>query len=326
MTAEQVEQIVRRAQAKFHTDRVPILEPAVLEEGAAFLHFLGTGGNPVNLITQERQNGGLYLRYGSASLYVDPGPGAIVHAARARLPLSWLDTLFVSHGHTDHYLGAGAIVEAMCRLMRERRGRLLLPGSMLASGQIDAYHRGEMPSSAYPGGPAVQALVDGQPISLAGGAILTPVRTDHGIEGYGFRFEWRGLRLGYTSDTRYVRTFRDRTGAARPVEPGTALDPTGSVADCNEWIRSALGEVDLLVANVSFFHLFGHRQLTAVGLRHLLRTSRVRRCILTHFDPSIGSPHHTAQAIATWLQEETGVACTAAWDGMRVDLVPEEGS
>lgn len=321
MTGADGERIARQAEEKFQADRVPIMEPAVLDAGAAFLHFLGTGGNPLNLITQERQNGGMYLRYGARSLYIDPGPGAIVHAARARLPLSWLDAVFISHGHTDHYLGAGAIIEAMCRIMRVRRGRLLLPAQMIASGQIDAYHRGELASSGYPGGPEVEVLAHGRPVPLPGGAVLTPVRTDHGIEGYGFRFEWEGIRVGYTSDTRFIQTFRDRDGTVRPVEAGTKLDPGGEVVDANAWIQEAMGDVDLLVANVSFFHLFAHRQFTAVGLRHLLRAGRVGRCILTHFDPSIGSPHATARSVAAWLEEETGVSCTAAWDGMRVELI-----
>src|SRR5574341_486717 len=93
------------------------------------LKFLGTAGARFAVSTQLRHSGGLVWRLGDVSLWVDPGPGALVRAlsARPRVEPSKVDALLVSHRHLDHAGDATAVVEAMTGGGFDRRGSLLAP-------------------------------------------------------------------------------------------------------------------------------------------------------------------------------------------------------
>lgn len=302
----------------FRTSRAALFTASEEPTGRRLI-FLGTGGNPVNVITQVRRTGGFVVMTPELRMHVDPGPGAIFHAARAQVPLDLLDAVYVSHGHTDHYLGAGAIIEAMCLGMNRRRGLLLAPESVLSGGQISAFHQGAMASPGYQGGPHARPL--GPQLQLGRGATLTPVPVYHGIEDFGFVLALPELKLAYTSDTGYIEAYADELGSEHTVAVGAS--GLAQLAQATTWhqdLDQAMQGVDVLIANVSFFDMFAHRQLTVVGLRHLLERIRPRLCVMTHFDPSLGSPPERAAAAARWLEAETGVRTKAAEDGLQIDL------
>ncbi|EQD59800.1 beta-lactamase domain-containing protein, partial [mine drainage metagenome] len=123
-----------------------------------FLHFLGTGGNPSGVIRQRRRTGGVWISLAGHAIALDPGPGAAFHAARAGLDARSLNAIVISHGHTDHYLAAGSLIEGMCRGMSRRRGVLALPREALVGGLVDRFHLGLDPAPWYPGGPLVRCL------------------------------------------------------------------------------------------------------------------------------------------------------------------------
>ncbi len=93
------------------------------------LLFLGTGGGRTVTRLQARNTGGFFIeaknKDSSSSLYVDPGPGAIVHANKLKLKLYKLTCLFVSHAHIDHSNDANMIIEAMTLGMNKKRGIVL---------------------------------------------------------------------------------------------------------------------------------------------------------------------------------------------------------
>lgn len=303
------------ARERYHLVRA---EPPPISEDV--LIFLGTGGNPTNLVGQHRATGGFYLAVNGLALYVDPGPGAIVHAVAAGVDLRNLSACYISHGHTDHVLCAGAVIEAMCRGMTARRGLLFAPPSVLRDGLVSRYHQGLESSPWYPGGPeAVLELVPGLVVDLGGGTIRT-TPAHHGGENLGFRLETPGLSVGYTSDTRYLLRYRTWEGEERSVTPGEKVWHFQEALAVEEDVAEAHRGVDLLIVNVSFFDQHAHRHITLFGAVDLLLRVRPRLAILTHFDPSLGTPAGRAEEAADLLSGWTGVPVLAARDGMRLEL------
>ncbi len=300
---------VRRSAAWLRTEEVP---PA----RGDFLHLLGTGGNPSGVIRQRRRTGGMWLSLGGVQIAVDPGPGAAFHAARAGLDARGLDAVLISHGHTDHYLDAGSLIEGMCRGMSRRRGLLCLPQEALELGIVSRYHLGLDPAPWYPGGPIVTPWQDGVPVQV-GPLELAPFRVQHGPENYGIRFTVRGMRIVYSSDTSYVLRYEGEDGTQFVPRPGEPLAPPRAITEVREDVVAAFAGADLAILNVSFFWQHAHRHLTAVGAADLLRRAQIRRALITHFDRSAAPD---AEAIARYVAMESGAEVLAARDGMRLPL------
>ena len=86
------------------------------------LHFIGTGGGRRTLTNQTRKTAGTIVESEKASIYIDPGPGSIVHSQDKNKEK--LKGLIVTHSHLDHYGDAEAIIEQIsykynnsCKLM-----------------------------------------------------------------------------------------------------------------------------------------------------------------------------------------------------------------
>lgn len=302
-------------------DRITYRTAPTTKQPQRFLQFLGTGGNPVNLVSQLRKTGGFYIQWDQTGLYVDPGPGAIYHAQQLSLPVLDLDAVFISHAHTDHFLGAGAIIEAMTRLMGEKRGKVLLPKDLAGGGGMSDYHLGVSPSRAYPGGPAEVIFHQaGQVLSIGDSMRLKPIPVHHAGENYGFVLELPEGKIGYTSDTAYIRSYKNQKGQIMPCIPGTTMHDFASVQEVYDDLTVAFADVDVLIANVSFFAHFPARQLTVLGLMHLLQNSHIKTAYMTHFDPSLGAFYTLLEDLARVVSRDTGVATYAAFDDLSIPL------
>ncbi len=308
--------LFERTQARTHKVAHWLRSEEVSPQRGDFLHFLGTGGNPSGVIGQRRRTGGIWLSLAGCAIAIDPGPGAAFHAARARLDSRSLSAVLISHGHTDHYLAAGALIEGMCRGMSRRQGILALPDEALRGGLVGRFHRGEEPSPWYQGGPSITTWQEGVPVSV-GPLTVTPFRVEHGPENYGLSVRGGGMTIAYSSDASYVRSYRDEAGELRRVQGGESLAFPSEIVEVREELVQAMRGADLAVLNISFFWQHAHRHLTAIGAADLLRRSGVRRAVITHFDQSAAPD---AEAIAAFVASESGADVLAARDGMRLQL------
>ncbi|NWJ46663.1 MAG: MBL fold metallo-hydrolase [Chloroflexi bacterium] len=289
--------------------------------------FLGTGGSPRNLLTQTKRTGGFVLNFPDFMMHIDPGPGAIYHANYFGLDLTALDAVFVSHGHTDHFTEAGVVIEAMSHIMSQRRGAVLAPGELLEQGYITRFHQGKLPAPGfgpYRGGPAaVLAMQAENPLELHGDVVLIPHRAYHGNENYGFTLAYKGLKLGYTSDTSYIRSFECKSGEIVTVNSGLALGEMRDFIQVHEYhedLKENYAGLDILIANVGFHHTFAHRHLTAYGLIHLLKDSGVKLCLITHLDIAYFINNGLAHDMARYIQEMSGVRCIVPEEGAKIEL------
>lgn len=78
------------------------------------LHFLGTGGGRFVTASQNRKTAGMILETEDTMIYIDPGPGALVHSQS--FETEKIDGIVVSHSHLDHDNDAEALIEKITQL------------------------------------------------------------------------------------------------------------------------------------------------------------------------------------------------------------------
>lgn len=251
------------------------------------LKFLGTAGARFAVSTQTRHSGGVVWRLGGVSIWVDPGPGALVRAlsSRPKIDPSRVDALVITHRHLDHSGDATAVVEAMTRGGFARRGTLLAPRDALETEPVVFRYAQEFVARRL-------VLSEGTRHELAPGVTLeTPLAHDHGVETYGYRLAAEGLVVGHVIDTFWM-----------------------------DALPTAYAGVDLLIVNTTRAKGRDRRylHLGADDAEALVAAIRPRLAILTHLGMQL--PPLGAQAAAQAISERTGVPTVAARDGWLLDL------
>jgi len=251
------------------------------------LKFLGTAGARFAVATQARHSGGLVWTLAGRTIWVDPGPGALVRAlaARPKVDPAKVDALVITHRHLDHAGDATAVVEAMSRGGFSPRGTLLAPRDALEVEPV---------VFRYAQGFVARRLVleEGRSHELAPGLVLeTPLAHDHGVETYGYRLRAPGFSAGHVVDTYWM----DR-------------------------LPEAYAGVDLLVVNTTREKGRDRRylHLGADDAERLAAAIRPRLVVLTHLGMQL--PCVRADAVALAISERTGVPVVAARDGWRLEL------
>lgn len=283
------------------------------QKAGSSITFLGTGGNPEAVIGQVPRTAGFYIHLDNLRLYVDPGIGAPIYAREVGIDAGTLDAVYISHGHTDHYAGAETMIESMCWGMSARRGIVLGPKQVFDEKTvISKYHQGETATSGYAGGPKIIYLEAHKGEDLKG-VKLTPIPAYHGGDNFGFILEGKDFKVGYTSDTSYIKSFSTPDGLVNVDRIGTVMD-LETIIDYRHDIKQAYSDVDILIANVTCHNSWFHRHITTLGLGHLLKDSMVQLCIMTHFNYSCIKPEDLRELMADYVMAVSGVRVEAAHD------------
>ncbi|MEM2092760.1 MAG: MBL fold metallo-hydrolase [Candidatus Bathyarchaeia archaeon] len=252
------------------------------------LILLGTGGGRFTTITQRRRTAGIRILGDGLNLHLDPGPGALVYSVSEGLDPQKLDAILVSHSHPDHYTDAEVLIEAMTRGMTKKRGMLVasksvLRGNSVCESSVSKYHQ-QMPEKVVEAIPKIKFQVANMVVSVTEARHTDP-------DTVGFRFETREFGdFAYTSDTEYFE----------------------GIGKYYEGVRLLM----LCVMRPAGKPWKGH--MTTEDAVKIVEETMPDQAVLTHLGMQMifQGPAKEAKLI----EEKTGVATTAALDGMRISF------
>ena len=245
--------------------------------------ILGSGGGRWVFLKQLRGSGGFVLELGGQKIHVDPGPGALVRAREYKVNLCNLTAVVVSHRHQDHMNDAVVAIESMTRGATRKAGAFISTSKVIKGDKehpplLDSFHKGMLER--------LEIMKPGDSVKLGKVSVhATPTR--HGEEdGIGFVFSGEGIRIGYTSDGEYF--------------PG---------------MEKYFQNCEYLVMNVMRPREDawpGHMNASMAAT--LVSRTKPKNAVMTHFGMKM--LRGIAEREASWIQKETGIRTTAAWDGM----------
>jgi phosphoribosyl 1,2-cyclic phosphodiesterase len=249
--------------------------------------FLGTGGARILVFKQLLASGGMWMELdapsgGEARFHLDPGPGALVQAAKRKLDPAKLDAVILSHRHLDHSNDVNAMIEGMTQGGTRPRGKLFAPAEALDDDPVVLrYVRRYVPE--------IVVLEEGGGYEAAGITFHTPLRLRHGAETYGFVFEAAEGTIGYIADTEYFPELAKAFGADHLIINVLRLQPTEELL-----------------------------HMSAPQAQELIAAIKPKAAVLTHFGMTVWRAK--PWEIAERMSQATGIKVVAARDGMRYEL------
>lgn len=250
------------------------------------IKFLGTGGGRFTTITQKRATGGFYIDAGRTKLYIDPGPGALVHAVKENVPLKKLDIIFVSHAHTDHINDAQVLIEVLTDGCTKRDG--IFVGSISAVRYLDEYHKNHLEK--------IVSLSTGEKFDFKNIVLKATKALHTDTSTIGFVLETKGKRIGYTSDSVFFEGFAEQ------------------FRNC-----------DLLIINCAvprnpFKHMGVEKakHMDAFDVVKLLNIAKPKLAVLNHY--GISMLRAGPENVAKFIEKETGIKTKAIKDFEEIEI------
>lgn len=243
--------------------------------------FLGTGGDIAVTSKQTRASGGIIIQVDDCQFHIDPGPGALVQAARCGINVRDHTAILVSHSHLGHSNDVNALIAAMTLNGIDKHGVLVASESFLKSGFLTEFHRNCV-EKILPAKPGKKIAIENIEIRV--------LKTDHTEqETAGFKFFTPKFVLSYTSDTAYKKELIEQYSKS-----------------------------DILIINHT--NPFGAKKpktLSSDDVVKIINKAKPKLTVLTHFGSKIinNNPIYEAREI----QKQTGAQVIAAEDGMSID-------
>ena len=236
------------------------------------------------MLKQLRASGGIWLKFKSTNVIIDPGPGAIVrcNSSRPKLDPAGLDGIILTHTHLDHSSDVNVMIEAMTQGGFKKKGTLFAPSDALgAEGVVFSYLRNHPQE--------IVILKEGE-FALGDIAFKVPVKNLHSVQTYGIKLFIEDNIISFVSDTKYfdelVDIYKDST---------------------------------ILILNVVFYQPRDEFQhLCLDDALRLIKSIKPKKAILTHFGMSMlkEKPHLLEEK----LKKELGMDIKFAYDGFTLGI------
>lgn len=244
------------------------------------LHFVGTGGGHRAMGEQLRNTAGTIIEGEEDSIYLDPGPGSLVHCQDYNTEK--FGGVIVTHGHVDHYTDAEPLIE-LISLIEDNPCSLIAPETVLngygdVQQSVSNYHQ-EMCTK-------VVNMSDRDTVELSGMQIERQEMFHSEPKTIGLKISENGQKIGFWSDTKFVEELTD------------------FYEDC-----------DIIVINCFLPRELNSRKHTTVEeVPKILEDLEASTAILTHFGKRfLQSDMEEEKA---WLEEQVDQKIIFAKDGM----------
>jgi len=257
----------------------------VAESAESFLKFLGTAGARFVMIEQLRASGGIWISCRGTNVLVDPGPGSIVHCAKAKPKLdpAKLDGIILTHRHLDHANDINVMIEAMTEGGFKKRGVVFCPDDAVNDDSVILRHAAALPEK-------IEILKARNTYRVGEFEFMSSMRHIHPAETYGLKFKLNKTTVALLTDTRYFKGLKD-----------------------------FYKEADVLIICVVFYQPRpGIDHLSLSEVEQIIRETRPKKAVLTHFGMTMlkAKPHLQAEILSKKLKTEV----LAAYDGMSLEF------
>lgn len=249
-----------------------------------FIKFLGTAGARFVMIRQLRSSAGIWLKYKSTDIVIDPGPGSIVRCnkTKPKLDPSSLDAIILTHKHLDHCGDVNVMIEAMTEGGFRKRGVVFIPQDAQGpDGVIFSYLKNFAEK--------IVILKKGK-FSVGDIEFEVPLKNFHSVETYGVKFYLGNEVISFVSDTKYF-----------------------------DGLTVAYKDSTIIILNVVFYQPreeFEHFCLD--DALKVIEKIRPKQAIITHFGMSMlkAKPHILEEKI----RKDSNSDIKFAYDGMTLNL------
>jgi ribonuclease BN (tRNA processing enzyme) len=250
----------------------------------AFLKFLGTAGARFVMIEQLRASGGIWINYKDTNILVDPGPGSIVRCceSKPKLNLAMLKGIILTHRHLDHANDINVMIEAMTEGGFKKRGLVFCPADAIKTDPVILKHVLGFPEE-------IITLKPCSAYKVGDFRFKTSMPHKHPAETYGIKFKMGKSTVALLTDTAYFK-------------------------ELNNFYKA-----DILIISVVFFEpRLGVEHLSLPDAKEIIRRTKPKKAILTHFGRSMLKANPNLQAKI--LSKQLGIEVVAAYDGLQVDF------
>ena len=284
--------------AERELDQALTLEPrSGLPDGLA----AGVCGSGSPMPSPERAGPCIVVQAGDHLFLVDAGDGAVRNLARMRFPVARLEGIFLTHFHSDHFDGLGAVLlqrwgtsgaASPLPVYGPRGVEQVVQGLNLAYAQDRDYrvaHHGAavMPPTGQGGDP--------HPFDANPDGSLTPVLQTDGLSVYmfqeyhdpakpavGYVFDYKGRRLVISGDTRpNLNLYNASKGADLLV--CEALSPVLVGLQHDAALRAGRPNLAHIFRDIVTYHT------TPEQAADIASRAQVRRLVLVHIIPPVSA-------------------------------------
>jgi ribonuclease Z len=259
--------------------------------------FLGTAGT---IPSPDRNTSSIFVQHSNFRFLFDCGEGTQRQIISAKLGFRNLDHVFITHMHTDHFIGVFGLIETLSLNGRERELNFYTPNPEMLKAlfEIFGYEKLDYPI-------AVKRARDGDEISFRGFKVRV-FKTEHIVPSVGYalieedtrKFDReKALALGIPPGPIYARLKGGESvyWKGELITPDTVLGEvkigrklvyTGDTRPCEKTVEVAMN-ANLLIHDASFSEEkkdwaieTGHS--TAKEAAEVAKRANVRKLVLTH--------------------------------------------
>ncbi|AEA47079.1 ribonuclease Z [Archaeoglobus veneficus] len=259
--------------------------------------FLGTSGT---IPSVERNPSAVFVRHGSHRILFDCGEGTQRQMMIAKTGFK-LDAIFITHLHTDHFIGLFGLLETMS--LNERREKLAIysPNARFLASLFKAFGYDEL---SYP--IEVVELRDGDEVKFDGFKVVA-FKTDHIVPSLGYAliekdrpgkfYREKAEALGIPPGPLYAKLVKGESvvvgGKVITPEmvvgkprPGRKIVYTGDTRPCERTIEIARS-ADVLIHDAAFTSDLQEwaeetKHSTAREAAEVAKAAGVKKLVLTH--------------------------------------------
>lgn len=249
-----------------------------------FIKFLGTAGARFVMIKQLRASGGIWLRYKTTNILIDPGPGSLMrcNSCRPKLDPAGLDAIILTHKHLDHSGDINVMIEAMTEGGFKQKGIVFVPADALGQDGVVFNYLRQHPKEIK--------VLDTGDFSVGEVRFSVPLQHIHSVQTYGLKFFIEDNIVSLISDTKYF-----------------------------EGLIDAYKGSNLLILNVVFHkHQDEFQHLCLEDAAKIIKKIKPSKTILTHFGMSIlkEKPHYLEEEA----RKQLDMDIKFAYDGLTLDI------